>query len=79
MRACREPLRLAAHLFAEQGWDGGAFPGRAGRGEAYMRLSRKLPVHLTHFTLTVGPDGQLQRHPDIYGHSARLRQLLGLS
>jgi L,D-transpeptidase YcbB len=73
------PFRLAAQLFAEQGWTEERFRGSLGRGERHMRLPRKMPIHIGHFTLTVSPDGELLRHTDIYGHSARLRQLLGLS
>ena len=44
-----------------------------------MNLPRKLSIHLANFTLEVGPDGRIVRHPDVYGHAARLRQLLGPS
>jgi L,D-transpeptidase YcbB len=73
------PLRMASVLFAEQGWTEERFRSVVGRGERHMRLPQKWPIHIGHFTLTVGPDGTLVKHADIYGHSARLRQLLGLS
>ncbi len=73
------PFRLAAQLFAEQGWTEERFRANIGRGERHMRLPRKMPIHIGHFTMTVTPDGEILRHVDIYGHSARLRQLLDLS
>ncbi len=44
-----------------------------------MNLPRKMPIHLVYFTLSPDADGRLQRHPDVYGHAAKVRQLLGLS
>jgi murein L,D-transpeptidase YcbB/YkuD len=37
-----------------------------------------MPIHLAYFTLTADASGDLQRHRDIYGHSQRLKQLMGL-
>ncbi len=73
------PFQLAALLFASEGWTEERFRRLIGGGERHMKLPRKLPVHLTYFTLSVDADGKLLRHPDVYGHSARLKQLLGLS
>jgi murein L,D-transpeptidase YcbB/YkuD len=73
------PFRLAAALFAEAGWSETRFTRLAGGGEQYIKMPRKLPIHLVHFTVTAGPDGAVATHPDVYGHSARLRALLGLS
>jgi L,D-transpeptidase YcbB len=73
------PFRLAAQLFAEQGWTEERFRSAVGRGERHMRLPRKLPIHIGHFTMTISPEGEIIRHYDVYGHSARLRQLLDLS
>ena len=49
-----------------------------GRGERTIKLAEKMPIHLAYFTLTTDASGNLQRHPDIYGHSQRLKQLVGL-
>jgi L,D-transpeptidase YcbB len=73
------PMRLAALLFEGEGFSEERFRRMQGGGERRMNLPRKMPVHLGYFTLTVGDDGMVARHPDIYGHAARLRQLLGLS
>lgn len=70
------PMRLAAWLFADQGWTEERFQRLVGQGERPMRLREKLPIHLVYLTLTPGPAGTLERHPDIYGHVGRLRQLL---
>jgi L,D-transpeptidase YcbB len=73
------PMRLAALLFAGQGISEDRFIRMQGGGERRMNLPEKMPVHLGYFTLTIGADGALERHPDVYGHTLRLRQLLGLS
>ena len=70
------PFRLAALMFENEGWTEQRFKKMIGADERMMKLAKKLPVHLTYFTVTVEPDGVLTKHPDIYGHSARLRQLL---
>jgi L,D-transpeptidase YcbB len=70
------PMRLAALLFESEGLSEERFRRLQGGGERRMNLARKIPVHLVYFTLTVQADGTLQRHPDIYGHTARMRQLL---
>ncbi len=73
------PMRLAALLFESQGFTEERFRRMQGGGERRMNLPRKMPVHLGYFTRTVGPDGALERHPDVYGHAAAMRRLLGLS
>ncbi|MGL4242041.1 MAG: L,D-transpeptidase family protein, partial [Beijerinckiaceae bacterium] len=73
------PMRLAALLFESEGMTEERFRRMQGGGERRMNLPRKMPVHLGYFTMTVGPDGALARHPDVYGHALRLRQLLNLS
>ncbi len=73
------PFQLATLLFASEGWTEEQFRRLIGRGERHMKLSRKVPVHLGYFTMTVDAEGKLTRHHDVYGHAARLKQLLGLS
>jgi L,D-transpeptidase YcbB len=73
------PFQLAAQLFASEGWTEERLKRLAGGGERRMNLPRKLPIHLAYFTVEVGADGRILRHPDVYGHAARMRQLLGLS
>lgn len=73
------PMRLAARLFESEGFTEERFRKMQGGGERRMNLPRPVPVHLGYFTMTVDPVGTVQRHPDVYGHALRLRQLLGLS
>jgi murein L,D-transpeptidase YcbB/YkuD len=73
------PFQLAAMLFASEGWTEERFRRLIGAGERRMNLPKKMPIHLVYFTLTPDSEGRLQRHPDVYGHAARVRQLLGLS
>ncbi len=73
------PFQLAALLFASEGWTEERFRKLIGSGERHMKLPKKVPVHLAYFTLAVDSEGKLKRFPDVYGHSAKLRQLLGLS
>jgi murein L,D-transpeptidase YcbB/YkuD len=70
------PMRLAAHLFAADGWTRERFERLAGGGERPMRLKEKMPVHLVYLTLAPDAEGRLQAFPDIYGHVARLGRLL---
>jgi L,D-transpeptidase YcbB len=70
------PMRLAAHLFADEGWTEERFRRLIGGGERPMRLRQKLPIHLVYLTMTPDGNGGFDRHPDIYGHVARLGRLL---
>jgi murein L,D-transpeptidase YcbB/YkuD len=72
------PFQLAALLMASDGWTEERLRSLIGRGERTIKLAEKMPIHLAYFTLTTDASGNLQRHPDIYGHSQRLKQLVGL-
>jgi murein L,D-transpeptidase YcbB/YkuD len=72
------PFQLAALLMASDGWTEERLRSLIGRGERSIKLGEKMPIHLAYFTLTTDASGNLQRHPDIYGHSQRLKQLMGL-
>ncbi|MCA3563832.1 MAG: L,D-transpeptidase family protein [Methylocystis sp.] len=72
------PFQLAAILMAQNGWSEAGLRGLIGRGERQMKLPEKMPIHLAYFTLTSDSSGNLERHPDIYGHSQRVKQLIGL-
>jgi murein L,D-transpeptidase YcbB/YkuD len=74
-----QPFRLAEEILRGQGsWSEERLKGLVGKGERYIRLQDKLPVHLAYFTLAVDDHGQLQRFEDIYGHHAKVRAALGL-
>jgi L,D-transpeptidase YcbB len=73
------PFRLAAAIFADEGWSEERFRRLVGSGERRMNLSRKLPIHLAYLTLEVRENGELVQHPDVYGHIRRLTALLSRS
>jgi murein L,D-transpeptidase YcbB/YkuD len=74
-----QPFRLAEEVLRGQGtWSEERLKGLVGKGERYIRLQEKLPVHLSYFTLAVDEHGQLKRFEDIYGHHAKVRAALGL-
>jgi L,D-transpeptidase YcbB len=72
----RNPQRLAELLLAEdQGWPAqrvaAAFaPGGAQNNQ--VNLGRKIPVHITYFTATVGDDGKLKQFADVYDHESKI-------
>ncbi|MCC6737285.1 MAG: L,D-transpeptidase family protein [Bauldia sp.] len=49
-----------------------------GPTERQVNLNHPINVHLTYFTAVFDDAGNLQFKPDIYGHSARVREALGL-
>lgn len=49
-----------------------------GPTERQVNLNHPIDVHLTYFTAVFDDAGNLQFKPDIYGHSARVREALGL-
>lgn len=74
-----QPFRLAEQVLSQQGnWSEEKLRGLVGKGERYIRLQEKLPVHLAYFTLAVDEHGQLKRFDDLYGHHAKVRAALGL-
>lgn len=73
------PFRLAAAIFAEEGWSEDRLRRLVGSGERRMNLERKLPIHLAYFTLEAQENGELVQHPDVYGHIRRLGELLSRS
>lgn len=74
-----QPLKFADVLFEhEEGLDGRRIEQLYGKGERHVRLKRRIPVHLTYFTVSPGNDGQLTQHADIYGLDKKMKQVLGL-
>ncbi len=75
----QDPFRLAELVLGrENGWSERRARALVGGGERTVRLTEKLPVHMTYFTVFVDEAGQLQSRADIYGHSQRVRSALGL-
>ena len=74
------PLKLAELVLGgtEGGWSERRLSSLVGGGERTIRLSRKLPIHITYMTVTVTSAGELQTHEDIYGFHRRTREALGL-
>jgi murein L,D-transpeptidase YcbB/YkuD len=50
-----------------------------GGKERTVKLTRKVPVHLTYFTAWVDEAGTLQTRDDVYGHDRRIEAGLGAS
>lgn len=75
-----EPFAFADAIFSEEptGLDGSKLKGMVGGDERWIYLKRKLDIHLAYFTVFVADDGKLESRPDVYGHNARTKLLLGL-
>jgi murein L,D-transpeptidase YcbB/YkuD len=71
------PFTLADFVLGHE-WSEPRLKKLIGRGERTMFLPKKLPVHLTYFTLGVDENGELKSFEDIYGHDRRVRHALGL-
>ncbi len=67
----RHPLKLAEVLLGmDKGWTGGKIKNlvNKGRDNNSVRLSSKIPVHVTYFTAHVDREGRIETYRDIYGH-----------
>ncbi|MEM9355956.1 MAG: hypothetical protein AAGB04_07065, partial [Pseudomonadota bacterium] len=67
----RYPLKLAEVLLGmDKGWTGGRINllANKGRDNNSVRLSSKVPVHVTYFTAHVERNGRVRTFADIYGH-----------
>jgi murein L,D-transpeptidase YcbB/YkuD len=75
-----EPFAFADAIFSEEptGLDGSKLKGMVGGDERWIYLKRKLDIHLAYFTVFVADDGKPESRPDVYGHNARTKLLLGL-
>ncbi|MCX7324212.1 MAG: L,D-transpeptidase family protein [Hyphomicrobiales bacterium] len=74
------PMKLASLVLGgdDAGWSERRLTGLVGSGERTIRLTRKLPIHITYMTMTVTPTGELRAHEDLYGFHRRTRDALGL-
>lgn len=52
--------------------------GMVGRGERMLKLTEKIPVHLTYFTVFADETGAIQQRKDLYGHDTRVLNALRL-
>lgn len=74
-----KPFAFAEKLLSTSlGYSEGYLRGMIGKGERMVRLPRKIPVHLSYFTVFVDAEGKLQERRDLYGHDARVRAALQL-
>ena len=74
----QNPDELAAILLDyDQGWSGARVELAIQNGyDQHVALSRKIPVHITYFTLWVNDDGSMSNFGDLYGHDARMATAL---
>jgi L,D-transpeptidase YcbB len=74
----QNPRRLAEILLAEdKGWSAGQVGSLlAGSYNHEVRLTRKVPVHVTYFTAVADDNGNVRYFGDIYGHDERVAAAL---
>jgi murein L,D-transpeptidase YcbB/YkuD len=73
----RNPLEFARLLLADQGWSDRRIQDTlATANDEQVKLEKKVPVHITYFTLSVDKDGKMQSYRDIYGYDAAVRVAL---
>jgi len=75
----RDPLRLAELVLAEdRNWPASRIASavHSGPKDNQINLTRRIPVHMTYFTVWVDDDGRLRHFSDVYGHESRI--VLGL-
>lgn len=73
-----QPFQLAENVLGEE-WSERRLRSLIGTGgERTIRLTRKIPVHLTYFTLGVDGGGKLVRRDDVYGLDRTVQAALGL-
>ncbi len=74
-----KPFALAEKLLSTSlGMSEQQLRGMIGRGERMIKLTEKIPVHLTYFTVFVDEAGEIQQRRDIYGHDSRVKTALQL-
>ncbi|MBZ9936748.1 L,D-transpeptidase family protein [Mesorhizobium sp. BR1-1-16] len=75
----QNPLDFADVLLTyEGGWTKQRLRKMIGGRESWVKLPKKIPIHITYFTAFVDDAGKLQTRPDIYGYDARVERALGL-
>jgi murein L,D-transpeptidase YcbB/YkuD len=73
----RNPLDFARLLLADQGWsDRRIQQTLTTANDEQVKLEKKVPVHITYFTLWVDKDGKMQTYRDIYTYDAAVRVAL---
>lgn len=75
----RNPVRLAELLLeADKGWGRAHIDelSRSGPLNNHIAIERKIPFHMTYFTVWVDDDGRVRQFRDVYGHEQRISQAL---
>ena len=72
------PEELATIVLGyDQGWNAERVASAIENGyDQHVKLTHKIPVHITYFTLWVNDDGSISNFADIYGHDARMATAL---
>lgn len=71
------PFALGGKLLGAA-WPETRLRGLVGYGERMIKLSDRLPVSLTYFTVSIDEFGELRTFDDLYGYHRRVRAALGL-
>jgi murein L,D-transpeptidase YcbB/YkuD len=72
-----DPLRLAVILLAQdKGWSEQQVRGMLNGGTQEVKLTTRIPVHMTYFTAMVDRQGNLQTFADLYGLDTRMGAIL---
>lgn len=75
----RNPLKLAKVLLTDQGWTDDRIERTLSvANDEHVKLTRKLPIHITYFTAWVDDSGELKGFRDVYGYDANVRVALKL-
>ena len=74
----QNPEELATVVLSyDQGWSEARVTSAIENGDdQHVKLTQKIPVHITYFTLWVNDDGSISNFADIYGHDARMAAAL---
>jgi L,D-transpeptidase YcbB len=74
----QNPDELAAIVLDyDQGWSAARVASAIETGyDQHIVLNRKIPVHITYFTVWVNDDGSMSAFDDLYGHDARMAAAL---
>jgi murein L,D-transpeptidase YcbB/YkuD len=71
----RDPQKLAELILAEdQGWPAGRVASVIASNQAnnQINLKRKIPTHMTYFTVWVDDDGKVRTFTDLYNHESKI-------
>jgi murein L,D-transpeptidase YcbB/YkuD len=75
-----DPMEFADALLSEEKDLNAAYLKKLfGGQERTVKLTKKVPVHITYFTAWIDDAGALQTREDIYGHDRRIEDGFGAS